>query len=71
MGCALAFLAWNLLPVLNEFRRVEVGFAGAAALLCGLLYLLYRSPRARPEDVPEPGSPQEIEARLAAADEAG
>ena len=44
-GCALAFLGWNLLPVLDEFRRVEVGFAGAAALLCGLLYLLYRSPR--------------------------
>ena len=37
--CALAFIGWNLLPVLDEFRRVEVGFAGAAALLCGLLYL--------------------------------
>ena len=68
--CALAFVAWNLLPVLEEFRRVEVGFAGAAALLCGLLYLLYRRPQVRPEDVVEPGSPQEIEARLAAADEA-
>ncbi|HXF01303.1 MAG TPA: hypothetical protein VN458_13270 [Solirubrobacterales bacterium] len=71
VGCALAFVAWNLLPVLDEFRRVEVGYAGAAALLCGLLYLLYRLPRARPEDVVQPGSPQEIEARLAAADEAG
>ncbi|MEK6271075.1 MAG: hypothetical protein AABM42_00275 [Actinomycetota bacterium] len=69
-GCALAFIGWNLLPVLDEFRRVEVGFAGAAALLCGLLYLLYRRPQARPEDVVEPGSPQELEARLAAADEA-
>jgi O-antigen/teichoic acid export membrane protein len=68
--CAVAFVAWNLLPVLEAFRRVEVGFAGAAALLCGLLYLLYRSPQAHPEDVVEPGSPQEIEARLAAADEA-
>jgi O-antigen/teichoic acid export membrane protein len=65
---AAAFLVWNLLPVLNEFRRVEVGFAGAAALLCGLLYLLYRSPRPRHEDIPRPGSPEEIEARLAAAD---
>jgi O-antigen/teichoic acid export membrane protein len=71
VGCALAFVGWNLLPVLDEFRRVEVGYAGAAALLCGLLYLLYRLPRARPEDVVQPGSPQEIEARLAAADEAG
>ena len=71
VGCALAFIGWNLLPVLDEFRRVEVGFAGAAVLLSGLLYLLYRRPRARPEDVVEPGSPQELEARLAAADEAG
>jgi O-antigen/teichoic acid export membrane protein len=68
--CALAFISWNLLPVLDEFRRVEIGFAGAAALLCGLLYRLYRRPRARPEDVVEPGSPQELEAQLAAADEA-
>jgi O-antigen/teichoic acid export membrane protein len=71
VGCAVAFVGWNLLPVLDEFRRVEVGFAGAAVLLSGLLYLLYRRPRARPEDVVEPGSPQELEARLAAADEAG
>jgi O-antigen/teichoic acid export membrane protein len=71
VGCALAFVGWNLLPVLDEFRRVEVGFAGAAVVLSGLLYLLYRRPRARPQDVVEPGSPQELEARLAAADEAG
>jgi O-antigen/teichoic acid export membrane protein len=70
--CAAGFIAWNLLPVLDEFRRVEVGFAGSAALLCTLLFLLYRSPpkTPRPEDVVEPGSPQEIEAQLAAADEA-
>src|SRR3954447_24569583 len=70
IGCALGFICWNLLPVLSEFRRVEVGFAGAAAALCGLLYLLYRRPRARLEDVVRPGSPQELEAQLAAADEA-
>jgi glucose dehydrogenase len=70
--CAAGFICWNLLPVLDEFRRVEVGFAGAAALLFGLLYLLYRHPpkTPRPGDVVEPGSPEEIEARLAAADEA-
>jgi len=70
--CAAGFIGWNLLPVLDEFRRVEVGFAGAAALLCALLYLLYRHPPKvpRPEDVVAPGSPEEIEARLAAADEA-
>jgi hypothetical protein len=70
--CAAAFIAWNLLPVMGEFRRVEVGFAGSAALLCGLLYLLYRHPPSepRPEDVVAPGSPEEVEAQLAAADEA-
>jgi O-antigen/teichoic acid export membrane protein len=67
---AIAFLVWNLLPILDEFRRVEVGFLGAAALLCGLLYMLYRSPRTRAEDAVAPGSPEEIEATLAAADEA-
>jgi O-antigen/teichoic acid export membrane protein len=70
--CAAGFVAWNFVPVLEEFRRVEVGFAGAAFLLCTLLYLLYRHPPRvpRPEDTVAPGSPEEIEARLAAADEA-
>jgi gas vesicle GvpC-like protein len=68
-ACAVAFVVWNLLPVLDEFRRVEVGFAVAAALLCSLLYALYRHPPARPMDLVRPGSPQELEARLAAAEE--
>ena len=71
IGCALGFVAFNFLPILDAYRRVEVGFALAAMVLCGLLYLLYRRPHARPEDVVRPGSPQELEARLAAADEAG
>jgi O-antigen/teichoic acid export membrane protein len=71
IGCALAYAVWNVIPVLDEFRRVEVGFAIAAATLCGLLYVLYRRPHPRPEDTMRPDSPQEIEARLAAADEAG
>jgi O-antigen/teichoic acid export membrane protein len=70
VACAIGFVVWNLLPILDEFRRVEVGFAGSAALLWGLLYTLYRRPRARLDDVVRPGSPEEIEARLAAADEA-
>jgi O-antigen/teichoic acid export membrane protein len=68
--CALLFVGWNLLPIMDEFRRVETGFAGAAALLCALLYVIYRRPRARPGDVPEPGSAAELELELAAADEA-
>jgi O-antigen/teichoic acid export membrane protein len=69
--CALGFLGWNLLPVLSEFRRVEVGFLGAALALCGLLYVVYRRPVGRPADLLEPGSPAELEARLAAAEEVG
>ena len=71
IGCAVAYVAWNLSPVLDEFRRVEVGFAIAAAVLCGLLYLLYRRPHPRPEDAVRPDSPQELEVRLASADESG
>lgn len=70
IGCALGFVAWNLLPVLDEFRRIEVGFTVAAGLLAALLFALYRHPRGRLADVPVPDSPQELEARLAAADEA-
>ncbi len=69
-ACAVAFVAWNLLPVLDEYRRIEVGFTVAAGLLAILLYLLYRHPHGRLEDVPAPDSPAELEARLAAADEA-
>jgi O-antigen/teichoic acid export membrane protein len=71
IGCAAGFIAFNLLPILDAYRRVEVGFAIAAMILCALLYLLYRRPHSRTEDIPAPGSPQELEARLAAADEAG
>lgn len=71
IACAGAYVAWNLVPVIDEFRRVEIGFALAAASLCGLLYLVYRRPHPRPEDAMRPDSTQELEARLAAADEAG
>jgi hypothetical protein len=71
IACGVGYVGWNLLPVLDDFRRVEVGFALAAAILCGLLYALYRRPHPRPEDAMRPDSPQELEARLAAADEAG
>ncbi len=70
IGCAAGFIAFNFLPIFDAYRRVEVGFALAAAVLCGLLYLLYRRPHSS-EEALKPGSPQELEARLAAADEAG
>jgi len=70
LGCALFFIAWNFVPLIaDEFRRVEVGFALTAAILFALLYLVYRRPQERPEDVPKPGSPEELEARLASIDE--
>ena len=71
MICASGFLAWNLTDVLTAFRRVETGFTGAALALALLLYLVYRSPSARPQDAVRPDSPAEVEARLAAAQEAG
>jgi O-antigen/teichoic acid export membrane protein len=68
MSSAL-FLGWCLVPVIDDVaRRVEAGFLGGAILLALLLARVY-------ETVPSggigPDSPEEIEARLAAADEAG
>ncbi len=70
IGSAALFIAWNFVPIVgDEFRRVEVGFVLAAGLLFSLLYYVYRRPHERAEDVPMPGSPEELEARLAAIDE--
>jgi O-antigen/teichoic acid export membrane protein len=70
VACASGFAAWNLLGTMDVFRQVEVGFAVGAATLCGLLFIVYRHPRSRTEDLFDPGSPRELEARLAAADDA-
>lgn len=70
IACATLFIAWNFVPIVgDEFRRVEIGFLLAAGVLFSLLYLVYRRPRERAEDVPEPGSGEELEARLAMLDE--
>ncbi len=70
ISCAAFFIAWCFLPLISdEYRRVEIGFMLTAALLLGLLYLIFRNPRERPEDVPQAGSTAELEAQLAAADE--
>jgi O-antigen/teichoic acid export membrane protein len=71
VACSTAFVVWNLASPLDPFRTVEIGFTGAAAVLAGLLYLLYARPRPRAADLLEPGSGREIEARLASADEIG
>jgi O-antigen/teichoic acid export membrane protein len=70
IGCAALFIGWNFVPLLDdEFRRVEVGFLLAAGLLFSLLYYVYRRPHERAEDVPLPGSGEELEARLATMEE--
>jgi O-antigen/teichoic acid export membrane protein len=41
---AAAFVAWMAASVVSDaLTRAETGYAGAAALLCGMLYALYRS----------------------------
>ena len=42
---AAAFVAWMLSPLVeDELLRAEAGYFGAAALLCALLWALYRRP---------------------------
>ena len=72
IGCAVAFVVWTVVPIVSsEVTRVVVGYLGAAALLCSLLYWLYSQPLLRREERVEPGSPEEVELQLASADEAG
>jgi O-antigen/teichoic acid export membrane protein len=70
ISCAAIFIGWNFVPLVSdEFRRVEIGFLLAAGVLFSLLYLVYRRPQERAEDVPDPGSAQELETSLAFLDE--
>jgi O-antigen/teichoic acid export membrane protein len=70
IACAGLFIAWNFVPLIdNEFRRVEIGFLVAAGALFSLLYFVYRHPHERAEDVPEPGSGEELEVRVGMLDE--
>ena len=72
IGCAIAFIIWMLVPVVpSEVTRVVVGYLGAAALLCSLLYWLYRQPLEAKEQPIKPGSTEEMELQLASGDEAG
>lgn len=68
--CAVGFVAWCLVPVLDDARRVQIGFTAAAALLAALLYRVHRRPAEPVAERVAPGSPEELEARLAIADEA-
>ncbi len=70
VACAILFVIWTAIPLIDDdFTRVEVGYLGAAALLCTLLYWLYRQPLLGDEQRVRPGSTEELELQLAAADE--
>jgi O-antigen/teichoic acid export membrane protein len=72
VGCAIAFVAWVIVPIVpSDITRVVVGYLGAAVLLCSLLYWLYRQPLEPREARVKPGSTEEMELQLASADEAG
>jgi len=42
VACAAGFVVWNLLPIFDAITRMETGFTGAAAVLCTMLYAIYR-----------------------------
>jgi O-antigen/teichoic acid export membrane protein len=65
---AVFFVAFLLIASMEEVREVEVAFIATAGLLSTLLYLAYRRPLAGERRI-QPGSTEELEAVLAAADE--
>jgi hypothetical protein len=66
---ATFFVGFLLVASIEEIREVALAFAGTAALLASALYLVYRRPIERGDEPLRPGSVEELEARLAAADE--
>jgi O-antigen/teichoic acid export membrane protein len=65
---AAFFVGFLLVADMEEVREVEVAFLATAGLLSVLLYLVYRRPLAQERHM-QPGSTEELEAILAAADE--
>jgi O-antigen/teichoic acid export membrane protein len=65
---AAFFVGFLLVADMEEVREVEVAFLATAGLLSVLLYLAYRRPLAQERRI-QPGSTEEMEAILAAADE--
>jgi hypothetical protein len=65
---AVFFVTFLLVAGMPEVREVEVAFLATAGVLSSLLYLVYRS-APDPAHRVRPGSTEELEMRLAAADE--
>jgi hypothetical protein len=66
---ATFFVAFLLIVNLAQVREVEIAFLATAGLLASLLYVAYRRPFRIAERRIHPGSAEEVEAVLAAADE--
>jgi O-antigen/teichoic acid export membrane protein len=66
---AAFFVAFLLIASMDEVREVEVAFVVTAGLLLTCLYVVYRRPLEPADEPVRPGSVEELEARLAAADE--
>jgi O-antigen/teichoic acid export membrane protein len=66
---ATFFVAFLLIADMEQVREVEVAFLGTAVLLSSLLYVAYRRPALATEQRIRPGSAEEVEGVLAAADE--
>jgi O-antigen/teichoic acid export membrane protein len=67
---ATFFVTFLLVAHMEQVREVEVAFIATAALLSSLLYVTYRRPARRGERGIQPGSAEEVEGVLAAAEEA-
>jgi hypothetical protein len=67
-ACSWAGAAAFFVASLEDVHEA-VAFAATAVLLSGALFLVYRRPVDRREEALRPGSVEELEARLAAADE--
>jgi O-antigen/teichoic acid export membrane protein len=66
ISCAAFFIAWTLLPVIEDVnRRVEIGFTLTALILLSTLFYIYRRPSGPAEGLPLEGTPDEISTRLA------
>jgi O-antigen/teichoic acid export membrane protein len=65
---ATFFVVFLFVAQMENVREVEVAFLATAAVLSSLLYLAYRSAPDRAQRI-RPGSAEELEVRLAAADE--
>jgi O-antigen/teichoic acid export membrane protein len=67
---AAFFVGFLLIAQISQVREVEIAFVTTAALLAALLFVAYRRPVHVAEERIRPGSGEEVEAVLAAADEA-